>query len=69
MKRKSVTSTNIRSIGYEPSSQTLEVEFNSGKVYQYYDVPEDEYDGLMNASSHGKYLNQHIKGVYQYLEV
>lgn len=43
MKRKSVVSGNIRSIGYEALSQTLEVEFDSGRVYEYYDVPDDDF--------------------------
>ncbi len=69
MNRISVSSSNISSIGYDPSSQTLEVEFHSGDIYQYYSVPQSEHTGLMNASSHGTYLNQHIKGNYSYQKV
>jgi len=39
MDREMVASSTVLSIGYEPSSNTLEVEFKSG-VYQYYNVPE-----------------------------
>jgi hypothetical protein len=39
MERHSVTSSNVKSIGYDASSSTLEVEFNSGGIYQYYSVP------------------------------
>jgi len=66
MERTPVTSTNIQSIGYDSNSQTLEVEFNSGTVYQYAGVPQDEYDGLMTAGSKGTYLNARIKGRYPY---
>jgi len=65
MDRISVRSSNIRSVGFEASSLTLEVEFNSGSVYQYLNVPESEYEGLMNAASKGRYLNRNIKGRYE----
>ncbi len=70
MKRKSVDSSNIASIGYDEHSQTLEIEFNSGRIYQYFNVPSSEYNALMNASSHGTYFNQNIKnGGYRYTEM
>ena len=69
MQRTPVVSSNIESIGYDATSQTLEVCFNSGSIYQYFDVPRHVYEGLMNASSHGQYLNQNIKGSYRYARV
>lgn len=69
MRRTSVSSSNLRSVGYDRSTQTLEIEFNSGSVYQYYNVPESVYNGLMNASSHGQYFAQNIRDVYSYSQV
>ena len=69
MPRKPIRSSNIASIGYDAASYTLEVEFRSGSVYQYYSVPKSVYMGLMNASSHGTYLAHYVKGVYRYSEV
>lgn len=70
MERQFVTSSNIASIGYDSTSQILEVEFRDGSIYQYYDVPESLYDGLMSADSHGKYLNEYIKkGGFRYQRV
>lgn len=66
MKRIPVTSSNIAQVGYDPETQTLEVEFHSGAVYQYFDVPQSVYDALMNAESIGGFLNSQIKGVYRY---
>jgi hypothetical protein len=34
MKRETVGSSNIRSIGYDQNTNILEVEFRSGRVYQ-----------------------------------
>ena len=61
MDRKSVESSNISSIGYDTNNNILEVEFKNGDVYQYFNVPESEYKGIMEADSHGKYLNSNIK--------
>ncbi|MBW3466869.1 KTSC domain-containing protein [Arthrospiribacter ruber] len=69
MNRQAVTSSNIASIGYEADSQTLEIEFLNGGVYQYFDVPQYVHEELMNASSHGQYLAQNIKGVYRFSKV
>ncbi len=32
MKRTSVDSSNLASVGYDPKSQILEIEFNTGRV-------------------------------------
>lgn len=69
MERDAVVSSNVRSVGYEAGSLMLEVEFNSGSVYQYFDVPAEEYEGLMNAASKGKYLNRKIKRRYRDIRV
>jgi hypothetical protein len=69
MRRQSVTSSNLRSVGYDASTKILEIEFNSGGVYEYYNVPLAVYQGLMNAPSHGKYFHRHIKDSYRYSKV
>jgi len=70
MNRIAVTrSSNVASVGYDHKTQTLEVEFTNGSVYQYFDVPQSVYDQLINADSVGKYLNVNIKGSYRYARV
>jgi hypothetical protein len=69
MKRISVNSSNLASVGYDEKSQILEIEFNHGGVYQYFDVPELVHNGLMNASSHGKYFVVNIKDDYEYVKL
>lgn len=70
MKRQYVSSSNIASIGYDADNMVLEVEFLNGSIYQYYDVPQIIYDGLMAADSHGKYLAAYIKkGGYCYTRI
>ena len=65
MERQHVNSTNVRSIGYDATTGTLEVEFNTDGLYLYSGVPEAVYSALMRASSKGRYLNDHIKDRYQ----
>ncbi len=67
--RTRVNSGMILSIGYDSSTGTLEVEFANGGIYQYFDVPEHEYDALMTASSHGGYLAKNIKPHFRYARV
>jgi hypothetical protein len=64
MERISVSSSNLSSIGYDADSQTLEIEFHNGRLYQYAGVPEGEYEGLMSAASQGIYFNANIKNNY-----
>lgn len=66
MERQAVSSSNIASIGYDVESLTLEIEFLNSSIYQYFDVPEYHFTGIMQADSHGRYLAQNIKGVYRY---
>jgi hypothetical protein len=69
MRRTRVSSSNIAEIGYDSGRRILEVLFLNGSAYQYFDVPEAEYNGLMKAGSHGQYLNANIKGKYRYARV
>ncbi|WP_343565235.1 KTSC domain-containing protein [Kiloniella sp. b19] len=63
MNRTPVRSSNIASAGYE--NGTLEIAFVDGGVYQYFNVPEYVYQGLMSAASKGRYFHDHIKDRYQ----
>jgi len=70
MERTPVQSSNLASVGYDPQTATLEVEFLNGSIYQYLSVPESVYNGLINASSKGSYLDQFVKKAgYQYRQV
>jgi hypothetical protein len=69
VERYSVASSNIASVGYDESSQTLEVEFLNGSIYQYYGVPQNVYDQLMQAGSKGRFLNTYIRNAYGYSRV
>lgn len=67
--RRPVQSSNIRSVGYDQGAMVLEIEFHTGGVYQYIDVPRSVYDGLLRAPSKGSYFHSHIKERYRYRRV
>lgn len=69
MERKDVESTMIRSIGFESDSSTLEVEFKSGAVWQYYDFPESSWYEFDGSESQGKFFHREIKGQYSESQV
>jgi len=70
MDRVPVQSSNLSSVGYDPTTSTLEIEFSNGSIYQYFGVPEYVHEGLMNAGSKGSYFDQHIKRAgYPYSKV
>lgn len=64
MNRIPVSSSNVKSVGYDEEESKLEVEFNNGSIYQYSNVPINKYSDLMNSSSHGKYFHRFIRDKY-----
>jgi KTSC domain len=69
MRRSSVVSDNLASVGYDAATQTLEVEFQNGRVYQYFNVPGGIYESLMRAPSKGEFLAAQIKDRFPYSRV
>jgi KTSC domain len=57
----------LRSVGYDPRQRILELEFTSGAVYQYLDVPATVHWALMTAESKGRYFNHEIRDDYSVL--
>jgi len=64
MEREFVASSNVLSIGYDGTTETLEVEYTNQAVYQYYNVPEPLYQQLMTSDSKGQFLHVYIKNAY-----
>ena len=59
-----VSSSNINSIGYDKNLEVLRIEFHEGNLYEYYNVPNSIYNGLMSATSKGSYFHENIKNKY-----
>ena len=69
MNRESVASSNVAAVGYDEPSQTLEVEYTNGAVYQYYNVTQAVFEQFMQAGSKGQFLAYQIKNTYPYSRV
>ena len=69
MDKQNVASSMLKAIGYDDGTETLEVEFVNGRVYQYYGVPENTHSQFMGASSKGQFFNIYIKNRYPYSRV
>lgn len=70
MNRIPVSSSNLRSVGYDEQTHTLEVQFTHGGIYQYSGVPASIYRNLMSAGSKGSFFDRYIrKGNFPYRQI
>lgn len=65
MQREPLESSSLRSLGYDPTTNTLEVEFKSGRVYRYLGVPPAAAAALRTAASPGAYFTRQIRNNYE----
>jgi hypothetical protein len=61
-----VESSTIKKIGYSYPDKKLIVEFKSGGIYHYKEVPEEIFEELKTCESIGKFLNENIKKKYEF---
>ena len=54
-----VKSSNIAAVDHDGQHTT--VQFKSGAVWRYADVPADKHEAFVGADSVGKFFNEHIK--------
>jgi hypothetical protein len=59
-------STVIRRLEYDESTAALRLEFTSGRIYTYHDVPEHIATSLRNAFGKGEFFNEHIRDRYRF---
>ena len=64
--RAPVSSSNVKSVGHDPETNTLAVEFRDGSIYHYHDVPKDVHASLISAKSVGGYIHSNLKGIYKH---
>lgn len=65
MERQPIKSSNLKSVGFDSSTDELEVEFHTFSVYVYFNVPESVYNALLSARSKGQYFNDKIRDNYR----
>ncbi|GAB6196688.1 KTSC domain-containing protein [Lysobacter xanthus] len=66
MDRIALDSEALASVGYDAAGRVLEVEFTSGRVYQYFDVPRHEVEQMLRAGSQGAYFSERVRDRYAF---
>jgi hypothetical protein len=69
MFREKVISQTLSSVGYDPIRRVLELEFTSGGIYRYSNVPNRVYMELISAESKGRYFDFSIRDRYAFKKV
>jgi hypothetical protein len=65
LERQPVKSRILRSKGYDASTKILEIEFQSGLVYQYAGVPQKVYRELIRSDEIGKYFTDKVRNRFR----
>lgn len=63
--RTPVRSSLLSSIGYSIDT-TLELEFRSGAIYRYFEVPQAVFEALIAAESKGAFFNRNVRSRFRY---
>ena len=69
MQRQPVNSSDVAGIGYDATTETLEIEFKASGVYRYFSVPQAIHDEFARTPSPGKFFLQHITGRYAWEKI
>lgn len=65
IKRIPIDSSMISAIGYDAKDKTLYAEFvNTGYIYAYSEVSQEEFEEIQQASSVGRYFRNNILDFY-----
>lgn len=64
-----ISSSNLKSAGFNTETETLTITFNNGAIYEYYEFPWDKFTKFRMSESQGKFLNGNINGKYKFKKV
>lgn len=66
MRLDDVESSMLAAYGYDENLKALVVLYNSGRAYQYLEVPPEIFKGLQEARSKGRFMLDHVIDHYPY---
>ena len=69
MTRSPIESSMMMSVAYDKEQSVLEIEFRDGDVYEYRDVPELIFRGLLKAPSKGSFFHRQIESKYRFAQI
>jgi len=59
-----IKSTNIKSIGYNATARTLQIQFKQGSAYNYIGVEPEVFQQFLTSKSAGKFFHSNIRNKY-----
>ena len=65
IKRQPVESSVLAAVGYDAGKRLLEIEFHSGAIYRYLEVPEEIHRRLLAAESKGHFFGASIRDKFR----
>lgn len=65
IERRPVQSTVLAAVGYDAAKRLLEIEFHSGAIYRYLEVPEEMHRRLLAADSKGHFFGANIRDKFR----
>lgn len=60
-----VQSSLLAGVAHDHDQAVLQLQFRGGAVYQYFHVPRQTYQELLQADSKGTYFNRHIRSLFR----
>jgi len=63
---KKFNSSTLFSASYIEESKVLEVKFNRGATYRYFNIPKEIFVALCKAESAGSFFNKNIAAKFKY---
>lgn len=69
IRRVPIDSSAVTSVGYDPRTKALDIEFAGGVVYRYAQVPDRIVRQLLQASSKGRFVNARIRDAYPFRRI
>ena len=64
-----VQSSHIKSLGFDPRTNTMAVQFREGGIYHYHATPPQLYEEFLAAPSKGKFFRSAIKSRFRSAKV
>lgn len=69
MERTPVSSSSIRSLGFDPETGVCEVEYQNGVVYQASGMTAEQFQAILAAESVGSYYARNIRNAFVHTRV
>ena len=69
MKMHPVESSGIKAIGHDPATNTMRVQFNGGRTYEYSGVTAEHHKALISADSIGGHFSRHVRDKFEHTRI